>query len=147
MPVDAIFQCHKCGQCCEGRGGIIVSPADLERLASHLSMSVEKVKAQYCELCGGKIQIRCGDDGFCIFFHKTKGCGVHERKPAVCQAWPFFRGNLEDPSSLSMAKDFCPGINPDVTHENFASFGREYLREHNLVSHDASREANALIVE
>ena len=28
-----------CGHCCEGRGGIVVSPTDLARLASHMGQS------------------------------------------------------------------------------------------------------------
>ena len=147
IQVDAVFYCHMCGLCCQGRGGIVVSAEDLRRLACHLGLSADDVKSRYCELSGGKLKIRCGDDGCCIFFLKDKGCSVHEGKPAVCQAWPFFRGNIEDPSSLVMAKEFCPGINPDVTHADFASVGLSYLRDHGLVAHDASREANALIVK
>ena len=144
---DDVFQCRMCGDCCEGRGGIVVSPADLIRLAAHLAMPAETVTRRYCEHAGGKLKIRCGDDGYCIFFRKGRGCGVHEGKPAICRAWPFFRGNIEDPGSLGMAKEFCPGINPKVTHAAFARAGLAYLREHGLLADDASCEANALILK
>ena len=147
MPVDAIFHCHMCGLCCEGKGGIVVSPADMLRLALHLAMPVQQVRDQYCEIAAGKLKIRCGDDGYCIFFNKRTGCRVHAGKPSICRAWPFFRGNLEDPTSLAMAKEFCPGINAKVTHADFVRAGYDYLREHKLLASDASQEANALILE
>ena len=78
---------------------------------------------------------------------KGQGCGVHEGKPAICRAWPFFRGNIEDPASLALAKDFCPGIAPEVRHAEFARQGLAYLREEGLLAHDPSCEANALILK
>ena len=96
---------------------------------------------------GGKLKIRCGNDGYCVFFRQGSGCGVHEGKPAICRAWPFFRGNIEDSGSLAMAKEFCPGIETDAQHADFAREGRDYLRENGLIASDASCEANALILK
>lgn len=93
----------------------------------------------------GKLKIRTGNDGYCIFFVQGRGCTVHKGKPDICRAWPFFRGNLVDAESLHMAKEFCPGIDPGVTHETFAAEGRRYLEEHSLCAHDDTCEANALI--
>ena len=98
----SVFNCRMCGHCCEGKGGIIVSPADLTRLAAHLQQSPDSVVESFCERIGGKLKIRCGEDGYCVFFRQGSGCGVHEGKPAICRAWPFFRGNIEDPASLAM---------------------------------------------
>ena len=144
---DSVFNCRMCGHCCEGKGGIIVSPTDLPRLAAHLGLPPETVVERFCERVGGKIKIRSGADGYCVFFHQGKGCGVHEGKPSICRAWPFFRGNIEDAASLSMAKEFCPGIEESAKHEDFAREGRAYLKEHNLLASDASCEANALILK
>ena len=36
---ETVFQCRMCGHCCEGRGGIVVSPADLTRLAAFLDLA------------------------------------------------------------------------------------------------------------
>ena len=144
---ETVFQCRMCGHCCEGRGGIVVSPADLTRLAAFLHLAPEEVIKRYGEHSGGKLKIRTGDDGRCIFFRDGQGCGVHEGKPAICRAWPFFRGNIEDPASLALAKDFCPGIAPEVRHAEFARQGLAYLREEGLLAHDPSCEANALILK
>ena len=36
---DTVFNCRMCGHCCEGRGGIVVSPTDLARLAAHMGLA------------------------------------------------------------------------------------------------------------
>ena len=143
---DSLFHCRKCGHCCEGRGGIVVSPSDLERLAAFLKLAPETVAERYGEMARGKLKIRSGEDGRCIFFREGAGCAVHEGKPSICRAWPFFRGNIEDPVSLALAKDFCPGIAPEATHADFARAGRAYLEEHGLRASDPRHEANALVL-
>ena len=143
---NTAFDCRMCGPCCEGKGGIVVSPSDLQRLCDFLRMPADAVIAAYGEQAGGKLKIRCGEDGYCIFFRQGKGCIVHEGKPSICKAWPFFRGNIEDPESLALAKDFCPGINPDISHEDFAREGMAYLEQERLLASDTRTEANALIL-
>lgn len=144
---NAVFQCRKCGVCCEGRGGIVVSPSDLSCLAAFLHIAVGEVAARYCESSGGKLKIRTGQNGRCTFFREGRGCGVHGGKPAICRAWPFFRGNIEDPISLAMAKGFCPGIATDIGHAAFAKAGRAYLLAEGLLAQDPSCEANALLLK
>lgn len=144
---DTVFNCRMCGHCCEGRGGIVVSPTDLARLAAHMGLAPEAVVEGYCYHVGSKLKIRSGADGYCVFFEQGKGCGVHEGKPAICRAWPFFRGNIEDPASLAMAKEFCPGISADAPHAAFEREGRQYLHENGLLASDSSCEANALILK
>lgn len=141
-----VFECRQCGQCCEGKGGIVLSDKDLARLAHFLALPDEEVIEKYCELSNGKLKIKTGADGNCVFFSGAESCTIHEVKPDICRAWPFFRGNLEDPVSLAMARDFCPGINPAVSFEEFVTEGIAYLRARNLVASDAGREANALIL-
>lgn len=143
---NTAFDCRMCGHCCEGKGGIVVSPSDLQRLCDFLRMPADAVIAAYGEQAGDKLKIRCGEDGYCIFFRQGKGCIVHEGKPSICKAWPFFRGNIEDPESLALAKDFCPGINPDISHEDFAQEGMAYLEKERLLASDTRTEANALIL-
>lgn len=143
----SLFDCRMCGHCCEGKGGIVVSPADLTRLAACLRVSPATAARDYCENSGGKLKIRTGDDGYCLFFRSGRGCLVHDGKPAICRAWPFFRGNLEDPLSLEMAKEFCPGIEPAADHATFSDAGKRYLRENGLLASNSQCEANALILK
>ena len=140
-----VFDCQMCGICCEGQGGIVVSPKDLLRICEHLHMDAAAFTESYGILHNGKLKVRTGADGNCIFFVQGKGCAVHEGKPDICRAWPFFRGNMIDPESLHMAKEFCPGIRQDATHADFVAEGRLYLQEQGLTASDPQKEAHALI--
>lgn len=143
--MSVAFDCRMCGHCCEGKGGIILTPKDQARLAAHLHMPVNEMLDRYAELQdGGKFGIITGDDNFCVFFKDGKGCTVHPGRPDVCRAWPFFRGNIVDAVAWEMVQEDCPGINPDVSHEEFARQGREYLRAEDLL-HEEDNAPNALV--
>lgn len=135
------FDCKGCGHCCEGSGGILVSPREVGRLCQFLSISREAFEKQYAEEANGKMRLRTGESGFCVFFAEDVGCGVHEAKPDVCRAWPFFRGNLIDPVSLELAKDYCPGIPKDMTFDDFVSEGVAYLHDTDLLHSDSRAHA------
>lgn len=140
-----VFECTMCGQCCEGEGGIILGPHDLERISSGLKLCSEDFLKCYGVYRNGKWQIRTGDDGRCIFFREGAGCTVHPIRPDVCRAWPFFRGNMIDSESLYLAKDYCPGIRQDATFEEFIAEGKAYLEENGLVASDPKTEGHALL--
>ncbi|MBQ7585929.1 MAG: YkgJ family cysteine cluster protein, partial [Desulfovibrionaceae bacterium] len=137
MDVSQIFECQMCGICCEGKGGIVVNTSDLERIANYLKLEPSKVIDLYGEYEGTKLKLRHNQAGNCIFFDKGKGCAIHEVKPSVCKAWPFFRGNLVDPISLALAKEFCPGIKRDVSFQDFSRIGAEYLQGEKLIAQNA----------
>jgi Fe-S-cluster containining protein len=140
------FDCRRCGRCCRGSGGIVAGVKDVRRLCGHLRMNAADFAAAYAERRGGKLLIRAGDDGCCVFFKKDEGCAVHEAKPDICRAWPYFRGNLLDADSLEMAKEFCPGIAPDLSHANFVLQAADVLRKEGLVGTGGEDEAGALQV-
>ena len=128
------FTCHMCGRCCDGEGGIVVSLSERERLSELFAISHREFEECYTlKTDCGTYYLATKDDGSCVFFNPGSGCGVHSVKPDICLAWPFFRGNLKDELSWRMAQDYCPGINPDVSHEEFVRQGMEHLRAHNLL--------------
>lgn len=143
---DPLFTCRRCGHCCHGRGGIVLSPRDLPRLAAHLDLTPEECLARHTETMGGKPMLLCGDNGYCRFYREEQGCAVHEARPDVCRAWPYFRGNLVDSVSFGMAKADCPGIARTADHPAFAREGFAYLRSRGMLGTDPDREARALIV-
>lgn len=145
MKDESVFDCKKCGSCCMGEGGIVLGPRDLARLAAHFEVEETRFMAEYGQKHNGKRYIRTGPDGNCIFFRAGVGCGVHDVKPDVCRAWPFFRGNMVDAASLDMAREFCPGISSTATHAQFVAEGLLYLRAHNLRAEDPTQEAVALL--
>lgn len=141
------FSCKRCGHCCQGAGGIILSAGDQARLVAHLNSqglngAEELASASYVRL--GKRQLTTGPDGYCIYYRQDAGgCGIHPARPDVCRAWPFFRGNLVDKLSWRMIQEDCRGVNPEVTFEEFVRAGLEYLRLHGLDA-SADEDANAL---
>ena len=135
------FACKMCGQCCQGSGGIVLAAKDIARLADHLGLEPAAFLQRHAENKSGKNRLKVREDGYCVFF--TEGCTVHPAKPDICRAWPFFRGNLEDAYSLAMAKEYCPGIAPDVSFDAFSAEGRTFLKREGLLQ-DTDEGANAL---
>jgi len=144
MP-ESSFTCQRCGHCCEGTGGIVLTARDRERLSRHLGLEILAMLASYAESAGDKVRLRAGADGFCVFFRQGQGCGVHAGRPDICRAWPFFRGNLVDKTSWEMIQSDCPGVNNEAGHRLFVSQGLDYLLEHGLV-HEPGPEAPLALV-
>lgn len=117
-----------CGRCCEGKGGIVLAARDRVRLAVHLGMTEESMLERYAETVGGRVRLVTGDGGSCVFYDPQTGCTVHQARPDVCRAWPFFRGNLVDEESWRMALTDCPGIVAEAGHAAFRSLGAAYVR-------------------
>lgn len=140
------FSCQRCGHCCFGRGGIVVGQRDLPRLLAYFNMEKEAFLAKYTELFDGKPTLITGEDGFCCFFKEGSGCTIHEARPDVCRAWPYFRGNLIDELSFVMAKEDCPGIVKSISHTVFAHDGYAYLKDNHLLCQDKKIDGRALIV-
>ncbi len=133
-PMTTTFHCQQCGQCCEGTGGIVLGQTDRTKLCAHLGLDEATFLARYAKKHNNKYHIRCGADGRCVFFCTQKGCLVHEHKPRVCEAWPFFRGNLVDETSFTLAKGYCPGIQDAAEHAAFVAEGTRYLTANNLTA-------------
>ena len=60
------FSCRRCGHCCSGRGGIVVGPRDLLRLADFFRMSAEEFLERHTENMRGKTRTVSAP-----FFHPT----------------------------------------------------------------------------
>jgi Fe-S-cluster containining protein len=138
------FDCLRCGRCCQGQGGIVASLKDIQRLCGYLRMTAAEFEKTYGRRRGKKLHIRTGRNTLCIFFDKDTGCTVHEAKPDICRAWPYFRGNLLDAASLELCKEYCPGIPASVSHTDFISQGAAWLLQEQLVGTAGADEANAL---
>lgn len=144
--VDPAFDCKRCGHCCQGEGGIVLTPHDRERLAGHLGLPVPAMLERFAESANGKLRLRVGEDAYCIFFRQGVGCGVHPGRPDICRAWPYFRGNLVDATSWEMIQTDCPGVNNAAGHEAFVQEGVDYLHEHGLVHTPGPEAPHALVL-
>ena len=144
---ETAFDCKRCGHCCEGTGGIVLTAKDRERLAAHLGLTVAAMLAEYAERAGEKLHLRAGADGFCVFFRLGAGCGVHPGRPDICRAWPYFRGNLVDASSWEMIQTDCPGVDTKAGHAAFVKEGVDYLRANGLIHEPGPETPRALVLD
>ena len=123
----------------------MLTTRDIHRLALGLDLSPEALIRTYVLYENAKPVLVSRAEGTCVFFQAEHGCTVHAHKPDVCRAWPFFRGNLEDEASWRMAQDYCPGINPDIPHQEFVRQGLIYLQGQGLVHLQSPDIPSALV--
>ncbi|MCF8032268.1 MAG: YkgJ family cysteine cluster protein [Desulfarculaceae bacterium] len=119
------FDCQRCNDCCQGRGGIFFETEEIPAAAAILlDMSAEEFTQAFLAPREGRWEVLCNDDGACRLLG-PQGCRVHQAKPAICQLWPFFPGILAKRTAFEDARQACPGINPDISHEQFVAYARE----------------------
>ncbi len=136
-----------CGQCCQGSGGIVATQEEQQSMADYLGLALPEFEKNYIYMQGNKYLVRTDEKDTCLFFENSRGCLVHPVKPRTCRAWPFFRGNLMDESSFAMAREYCPGINPEISFAEFVRQGLCYLEDRNLSGDRNQSPANALNIE
>ena len=115
------FQCKMCGECCNGKGGINVDADEIEKISKFLDISRDSFVSEFCMKKKDIFSIKIGPDGSCIFFDQTKSCLIHPVKPRICSRWPFYPANINDKDTWEMAREACPGINPDCAFEEFVA--------------------------
>ncbi len=113
-----IFICQQCGYCCQGETTVSLDEHDQERMIRHLGMKREEVARKYWRQTGNTIQMKTVD-GHCIFY--DHGCTVHAGKPWRCTQWPLHPSMLESEENFKIIRESCPGINRELTYEEFRS--------------------------
>ena len=113
------FDCKMCGDCCFGEAGIHTDPEERKRIARFLGISEDDFLGRYCEERNGRIYLTTGEDKFCVFYKRNKGCAIHPVKPSRCSLWPYYRANVEDEETWEMAKSACRGISRECSFEEF----------------------------
>jgi uncharacterized protein len=113
-----VFQCQQCGDCCAGRGGIMVTPDEVKAMAALLGLPAAEFKQRFVEdsALGPRLTVT---GGVCVFLRPGGICRVHAVKPFICRQWPFLPAILMDPDELENAKTACPGLNPACSHRDF----------------------------
>ncbi|MDR2141322.1 MAG: YkgJ family cysteine cluster protein [Deltaproteobacteria bacterium] len=106
---DSGFVCRGCGRCCQGKGGILLTARGRDRAAELLALTAREFTARYLTPEAGLFAVGIGPDGFCLL-RSEAGCRIHQAKPLICQAWPFFYGPLTDEGSFLEARAACPGL-------------------------------------
>ncbi len=107
-----IFDCKKCGDCCNGYGGTFVTPDDIRAIANYIGTDPERFVSDYCQMSGGKPVLAQEENGYCVFWDEV--CQIHQVKPRMCRAWPFLESVLTDVGNWRIMAASCPGIRTDL---------------------------------
>ena len=103
------FECRQCGDCCVGDPGTIyVSGIEIDTLAAHLKLSVERFTSDYLYPFKDSYSIREDEAGRCLFF--DQGCRIYTLRPQQCRTFPFWFGNLRSKARWRRIRRQCPGI-------------------------------------
>lgn len=111
-----IFQCSQCGFCCQGETTVSLDENDQQRMVRALDKPVEEVADRFWRITGSIVQMKTVQ-GHCIFY--DEGCTVYHGRPWRCRQWPLVPALLEDENNFLIIRDSCPGINRDLSYEEF----------------------------
>jgi Fe-S-cluster containining protein len=125
------FDCKMCGDCCYGQGGIFLEGHEKERIARFLGISTPDFLSWFCEERNGRTYVTTGEDRFCIFYEKGKGCRIHPVKPARCTLWPYYPANVKDRETWETAKLACRGIDRECSFEEFVRESQTAIQARN----------------
>ena len=126
VTISEIFVCQQCGYCCQGDTTVSLDENDQERMVKHLGLKREEVARRFWRKTGNTIQMLT-IDGHCIFF--ANGCTIHAGKPWRCIQWPLHPSMLDDRENYEVIKESCPGINRDMSYEDFCKKFTELLQK------------------
>lgn len=110
---EELFECRKCGACCQGYGGTYLEDADLQAIAAHVGMDVPTFIQRFCAVSANRYLLRQAPSGYCIFWDHL--CTIHPVKPRMCKAWPFIPALLRDVQNWYAMARSCPGMRADAT--------------------------------
>jgi len=123
-----IFNCTRCGYCCQGETTVSLDKDDQERMIAELGLSRQEVEEKYWRITGKAVQMRIVDH-HCIFYHEERGCTVHKGRPKRCRQWPLHPSILDDQDNFHIIRASCPGINQALTREEFCYIFKKLLNQ------------------
>ncbi len=121
-----IFECTRCGYCCQGETTVSLDEDDQKRMIATLGLSREEVKEMYWRVTGNVVQMKI-QDGHCIFY--DEGCKVHLGRPWRCAQWPLHPSMLSDENNFKTIRESCPGINQEISYADFCRILTEIMDE------------------
>lgn len=121
-----IFSCTRCGFCCQGETTVSLDQGDQARMVACLGLTREEVRKKYWRVTGAIVQMKT-IDGHCIFYDADKGCTVHPGRPWRCRQWPLHPSILADRNNFETIRASCPGLNGELSYEEFCARFRQLL--------------------
>ncbi len=113
-----IFECQRCGYCCQGETTVSLDEDDRRRMVQALGLSEDEVRAKYWRVNGNITQMKIVDS-HCIFYNN--GCTVHSGRPWRCRQWPLHPSLLIDENNFATIRESCPGINQHISYDEFCA--------------------------
>lgn len=121
------FACQRSGRCCRvGAGYVWLEEDDGLALAEALGVTPEvfwrESTRQVPDPRTGELR-RALREGTgiaadrCRFLEGTNECSVYEARPAHCRDFPYWPSVLEGGEGFERARQVCPGITPEPSHE------------------------------
>ncbi len=130
ITIKDIFTCTQCGYCCHGETTVSLDDNDQRRMVKSLGLSEKEVKEQYWRVTGKIVQMKTVD-GHCVFY--DKGCSVHHGRPWRCAQWPLHPSLLLDEDNYKAISESCPGINREISYEDFCRKLKHLIDEQTII--------------
>jgi hypothetical protein len=107
------FSCLGCGRCCRGEpGSVWLLPADEERLARCLELSLGEFRSRFALRRAGRWSLRERANYDCVLLaDRGMRCGGYGGRPLQCRLFPFWPSVVRSPTSWERAARRCPGMN------------------------------------
>jgi uncharacterized protein len=104
------FECQPgCTVCCERKGFVYLTEADLVRAAEFLGMTPAAFERKYVYRTNKQLRLRVPRNSTCRFL-RDGGCSIHPAKPTQCRIFPFWPELVESKREWLKTASYCPGI-------------------------------------
>jgi uncharacterized protein len=104
------FECQPgCTACCEQKGFVYLTEADLPRAAKFLGMTPAAFEQKFVYRTKKQMRLRVPRDAQCSFLREG-GCSIHPAKPTQCRIFPFWPEQLESRREWKKTAKYCPGM-------------------------------------
>lgn len=104
------FECQKgCIQCCDRKGYVYLTEADLLRISAYVRMTPAEFEAKYVYRTPNQLRLRKPRKTECPFL-LSDGCSIHAVKPVQCRLYPFWPEYVEYSDLWELESKRCPGI-------------------------------------
>jgi Fe-S-cluster containining protein len=104
------FECQPgCTACCEQKGFVYLTEADIPRVADFLGMTPAAFERKYVYRTRNRRRLRVPRDSQCSFL-RGGGCSIHPAKPTQCRIFPFWPELLESRREWQRTARYCPGM-------------------------------------
>jgi Fe-S-cluster containining protein len=110
MPEGLRFECQPgCTACCEQKGFVYLTEADIVRAAQFLGMRPAAFEKKYVYRTRNRRRLRVPVNSQCSFL-RDGGCSIHPAKPTQCRIFPFWPELVDSRREWRKTAGYCPGI-------------------------------------